>query len=458
MKVLAYRTHSPAATGGFVDRNPNLSYLVTSGGQSARSALIDASADPVKIARDLNQSKLEYILITHAHGDHTFSLHALTARFPDAKIGIYKSSRQDIAGGSQGNLLPLENGMTISLGDEVLTAMHTPGHTFDSVCFWNQEENLLFSGDTIFGGGIGCSAYGSGGNRNIFYQTIVYLIGRLSPDTRLYPGHFSEHYQTMPPYNIATEKVKNPYIINAIQGKRGAFDRDLKAFSIEFETDNHPMMDESEIDRICILEKQIWIPELQASRETILTRLHYGHKLLTTENNGELDGMIGWCYSKFSIGDSPDKFPRRFSDFSTSQACTNIDARSAFIYNVGVKAGLRQSGTGSLLLQWAFEKIRDDSIQQVFVDSRLPSYHGSKLDSHENIKQIPEFKEAVDRYFDSHQLPGEREFALDPRVRFYMMNGFTPYLILKDFIQDFPSNNMRVICYLNLEQDDTSYR
>jgi hypothetical protein len=72
----------------------------------------------------------------------------------------------------------------------------------------------------------------------------------------------------------------------------------LKEFSIEFETHDYAMMDETEIDRICTLEKEIWIPELQASRETILTRLRHGHNLLAIAKHGELTGFerlsSGW--------------------------------------------------------------------------------------------------------------------------------------------------------------------
>jgi len=110
---------------------------------------------------------------------------------------------------------------------------------------------------------------------------------------------------------------------------------------------------------------------------------------------------------------------------------------------------------GSLLLQWAFEKIRKDGIYQVFLDSRMPSYNGSHEHSHETVQQNHEFRHAIDRYFATNQFPDNCDFIQDKAIRFYMKNGLTPWLILKDFIQDEPSGNMRVICYLNLEQDNS---
>ena len=463
MEITPYRNHVPhewLIKGSFLDRNPNMSYLVSSGSQNTPGILIDASGALDRIIHDLapKPSTLEYILITHNHGDHTFTLPELIRNFPEARIGIHPSSIQALSSQGFSHLFPLEDGMVITTGDEALVVIHTPGHTADSVSFWNREGNLFFSGDTLFGGGIGCSDYNAGGNRNIFYQTIINLLEILTSHTHLYPGHYSEHYQTLPPYNLATEKVKNPYIFNAMHGKRGDFDRDLKAFSIDFEVNNYAMMNESEIDKIWALEKEIWIPELQASKDTILTRLRRGHKLLVMKGHDEFLGMVGWCYSRFSISDPPEDFPVKFSKFSTCKSCNKTEAQSAFIYNVGVKPTCRRKGAGSLLLQWACEKIRADGISQVFIDSRLPSYNGSQQHHHENIQQNPEFRESIDRYFAKNQFPSNREFILEPRIRFYMRNSFRPWLILKDFILDKPSGNMRVICYLNLQQDDFGYR
>ena len=98
--------------------------------------------------------------------------------------------------------------------------------------------------------------------------------------------------------------------------------------------------------------------------------------------------------------------------------------------------------------------MRDDGIHQVFVDSRMPSYHGSTRYHHESIPRNSEFRKAIDRYFSEHIFPQDHEFLLDPAIRFYMENGFRPYLIIKDFIQDKPSGDIRVICYMDLEIDD----
>jgi glyoxylase-like metal-dependent hydrolase (beta-lactamase superfamily II) len=460
MKITSYLKRPAVSSGEFPERNPNISYLLTSDGQDPHSVLIDASVDPPGLMADLlnNKSILTHILITHNHQDHISSLAALIKMFPGVHLGIPAQSLSDFLPRDSTGAFLLKHNTHIKFGNEVLTVLSTPGHTYDSVCFWSSTDKALFSGDTLFGGGIGCSDYNAGGNRNIFYQTIVQLVKWLDPKSRIYPGHYSEKYQALPPYTLAGEKTENPYVINALNGQRGAFDRDLKQFSIEFENYTASLMDESQVDRLYQLEKQSWVPELQAGRELISTRIRQGHRILGLEKDAELLGMVCWRYSTFSIQSGKERFPLSFAEFSSNQSDSDQKPQSAFIYNVGVKAGFRQGGAGSLLLQEAFQKIREYGISQVFVDCRMPSYNGSQILPNERIKPNPEFKAAIDGFFASGQVPNKSKFALDPRLRFYMANGFQPWLILNNFIQDYSSGNKRVICFINLERDDYSNR
>ena len=89
----------------------------------------------------------------------------------------------------------------------------------------------------------------------------------------------------------------------------------------------------------------------------------------------------------------------------------------------------------------------------MFIDSRMPSYNGSGKYPQESIVLNKEFREAVDRYFSTGPFPEEEVFLSDPAVRFYMKNSLSPWLIRRDFIDDPPSGNMRVICCLNLDQE-----
>ena len=120
---------------------------------------------------------------------------------------------------------------------------------------------------------------------------------------------------------------------------------------------------------------------------------------------------------------------------------------------MGVKPDRRRQGTGSLLLQEVFEKIRKDGISEVFIDSRMASYNGSTQYDQEKVPRNEVFRKAVDQYFSTGRLPETAVLASDPAVSFYMRNGLTPWIIRPDFIPDDPSGNMRVICYANLDQE-----
>jgi hydroxyacylglutathione hydrolase len=458
MQIKAYRNQAPPrlTEGSFAYRNPNVSYLLSSGGDKGRCVLIDAGIGAEAIMPDLREKRLtpDAVLLTHTHRDHIFLLPELAKQFPDIKIGVHKSAVPALSAQGYGNLLRLEDGMVVGTGGATLSVIHAPGHTADSLCFWDREGNNFFSGDVIFGGNIGCSDYGNGGNRNIFYQTILRLMKLLPDGTSVYPGHYSEIHRTEPPYSLVTEKDGNPYLANALGGKRGNFDRALKIFSVDFETNDYVLPDERDIEKIVALEKTIWIPELQASRDTILTRIRRGHRLLAGIGECGLSGMVGWCYSKFSLSDGRKSFPRTFEQFSTCESCSTSRKNSAFIYNVGIIPAAREKGMGSLLLQRAFDEIRKERIAQVFLDSRLPSYNGSQSNSHENVPPNSSFRNAIDGYFTRNLFPRPDHFALDPAIRFYLKSGFKPWSIMRDFINDAPSGNMRVICYLNLERDE----
>jgi hydroxyacylglutathione hydrolase len=454
--VKVFQKNKALPQGGFIKRNPNVSYLLTAGSVNRESLLVDANLQPEQLEQELKktQSTLKGVVLTHLHGDHIADLQAVSSMFPFIKFYVNSGSCQALDSVGLKNVGPLEDGQIVLLENLELVSLFTPGHTYDSLSLWSPKHKILFTGDTLFGGGIGCCDYFNGGNRNIFYSTLQNLLQRLNPETRIYPGHYSEHYHSLPPYPLSGELVRNPYLVSVTKGKRGDFDRALKEFSVEFERNDHFLLSESDINWICELEKESWIPELRASKETILKRLRSGHKMLALGNKNKLSGMISWRYDGFSIKDGPSKFPQDFNEFSLKKSAPKPKARSAFIYNLGVRASARKQGVGSSLLQLAFETIRSDGIEQVFVDSRIPSYKGSNYGEFENVSPANEFAETVNSYFSQSIISEKDKLLVDPILRFYIANGFRSWLIKNEFIKDESSGNKRIICYINLEQDE----
>ena len=102
-----------------------------------------------------NQLHLTDILITHHHSDHVGGLAQLIdfAKTQDSAITVYGPASENIS------LLDhkLVEGNRITLFDDQLefAVIDLPGHTSGHIAFYNESENALFCGDTLFSGGCG---------------------------------------------------------------------------------------------------------------------------------------------------------------------------------------------------------------------------------------------------------------------------------------------------------------
>jgi len=141
--------------------------LIDSGTEGNKQALIEGLA-----SLDLKPEDISLVLYTHGHADH-FGLDFL---FTNAKRAMHKFDAEQINSGKAsfacssffpGTKFPkisilLEPNQEIDLGKIKLKCIHTPGHTEGSICFFEQEKGLLFSGDTVFAEGFGRTDLPSG--------------------------------------------------------------------------------------------------------------------------------------------------------------------------------------------------------------------------------------------------------------------------------------------------------
>jgi glyoxylase-like metal-dependent hydrolase (beta-lactamase superfamily II) len=173
----------------------NMVYLLRDPG-SKEGYVIDAGYEPEKIAAELGDTKVLGILITHGHKDHHEFLDALKAKIgAPAVIGQLDQGMLDSAPESV-----LTDGQQVGFGANTITAVHTPGHTPGSTCF--TIGNLLFSGDTLFPGGVGNTKNQTGHFYTII-RSVEYKLLSLPDDTIIYPGHGD-------PSTIGTEKPSLP--------------------------------------------------------------------------------------------------------------------------------------------------------------------------------------------------------------------------------------------------------
>jgi len=77
---------------------------------------------------------------------------------------------------------------TFEIGSIKVTALHTPCHTQDSICYFFEDgsDKAVFTGDTLFIGG--CGRFFEG-NAKEMHKALNEVLGALPDDTKVYPGH-----------------------------------------------------------------------------------------------------------------------------------------------------------------------------------------------------------------------------------------------------------------------------
>ena len=164
-----------------------------------------------------NGLKPKHLLATHGHLDHLFGNNTIYDAFKlqvevserDENLvnGIVKQARKfydmdlDIEYPPIGHFL--EENEEITFGNHKLKVLETPGHSRGCVCFWEEQEQMLFSGDTLFKGSIGRADLGGGSMMQII-QSLRFL-AQLPDETLVLPGHRGQT-------TIGDELAHNPYM------------------------------------------------------------------------------------------------------------------------------------------------------------------------------------------------------------------------------------------------------
>lgn len=154
--------------------------------------------------------------LTHAHFDHVmgckwlYEKYGLQPEVCERDAETYKNFKNEVR--SFGfdvdyELPPLgrcfNDGDTVSFGNTSFRIINTPGHSKGSVVFYNKDENVAFTGDTLFRGSIGRTDLPGGS----MFQMInsLRLLQQLPDETKIYPGHGE-------PSDMKLEGASNPYL------------------------------------------------------------------------------------------------------------------------------------------------------------------------------------------------------------------------------------------------------
>lgn len=172
---------------------------------SDRVAVIDPGDSPEKILKFCGDLPITDILLTHGHLDHTAAMGDLCDRF-SPRVWMHKDDEEYLNDDRlRAPASPAEpfwrydytatdfvaDGDTVTLGDgdekTAFQVLHTPGHTPGSICFYQKEQNLLFSGDTLFKDAQGRTDFPKGDQEKMLDS--LKKLSLLPEDTAVYPGH-----------------------------------------------------------------------------------------------------------------------------------------------------------------------------------------------------------------------------------------------------------------------------
>jgi glyoxylase-like metal-dependent hydrolase (beta-lactamase superfamily II)/rhodanese-related sulfurtransferase len=141
--------------------------------------------------------KVRYVIDTHTHADHFSASRELSGAL-QAPVVMHRLSPAPFAD------FRVVGGDILRVGDIRVRALHTPGHTRDSLCL--VAEDRVFTGDTLLIGGTGRTDLPTG-DPDALYDSLFSKVLKLPPETLVFPAH---DYKGRTHSTIAAEIAGNP--------------------------------------------------------------------------------------------------------------------------------------------------------------------------------------------------------------------------------------------------------
>ncbi|WP_455539951.1 MBL fold metallo-hydrolase [Terrisporobacter sp.] len=177
--------------------------------------VVDPGANFVDIMSFVKKNNLniEYIVLTHGHGDHITNVLKLKEA-TNAKVVAHEEEkeilldkRKNLSASLPSNTVELDADIyvkdndTLKVGDMKLKFIHTPGHTPGSMCI--KIGKHMITGDTLFAGSIGRTDFYGGDYKKM--EKSLKRLKNQDDDITIYPGHG-------PNSNLKIEKETNPFM------------------------------------------------------------------------------------------------------------------------------------------------------------------------------------------------------------------------------------------------------
>lgn len=198
MRVIAFRV-PPYDNGTYLVVDERRDAIVIDPAQGEREIMRAVRAEDLRLLAILN---------THGHADHIWA-NAPVKEATRARLAIHRLDAYRLAAATRpaptgliaevpeaGADDLLDEGPVTYLRDMRVEALHTPGHTEGSTCFWLPDEAVLFSGDVLFAGNIGRVDLPGGDPAAM--EASLRRVAELPERTKVYPGHG-------PPTSLAAE-------------------------------------------------------------------------------------------------------------------------------------------------------------------------------------------------------------------------------------------------------------
>jgi hydroxyacylglutathione hydrolase len=166
--------------------------------ESREGIVIDSGweIEPILKVTSSTNTRVKYVCATHGHFDHVKTIEKLAAELGAETVAF--------EGSDVGPRLSVLDGDVLKLGASAVRVIHTPGHTEDSVCYYDGSD--LFTGDTLFVDAWGRTDLPGGSSAKLF-SSLHKVILSLPEETIVYPGH---DYGKVPFRTLREEARSNP--------------------------------------------------------------------------------------------------------------------------------------------------------------------------------------------------------------------------------------------------------
>jgi hydroxyacylglutathione hydrolase len=156
------------------------------------------------------------ILLTHGHGDHIVAVDAVKKKYDiplyigDGEEELLKNPSANVSEMIGHPIVApppdhlIEDEQLLNFGSISLKVLSTPGHSPAGVCYLDEKEGVLFTGDTLFWSSIGRTDF-PGSSYEVLMNSIKTKILTLPDSIECFPGHG-------PKTTVGAERINNPFL------------------------------------------------------------------------------------------------------------------------------------------------------------------------------------------------------------------------------------------------------